>query len=121
MSHFVLLVIGPNPATQLAPFERGGDGGLWKCDWCAPGGRWPGFLALKSGERVDRAIKRDLEPGSLRLTHAVLMDGVWYEWGPLWFGIAQGDKTRDEWAAEFKGLLDAVPDDALLSIYDCHV
>lgn len=53
-------------------------------------------------------------------TFAVVKDGKWYEKGKMgWWGITIGEK--DNWEEEFGKLIDSVPDDTLLSIYDCHI
>ena len=55
-------------------------------------------------------------------TFALLKDGKWYERGKMgWFAIVQDEKDRDQWKEEFKKLIDELPDDTLLSVYDCHI
>ena len=55
-------------------------------------------------------------------TFAVLMDGTWYEKGEMgWWGIVSNEQDRDEWLSQFGKLLDSLPDDTLLSVYDCHI
>jgi hypothetical protein len=53
-------------------------------------------------------------------THAVIIDGKWYERGSMgWWAIVSDEK--DNWDAEFSKLLDSATEDALLSVYDCHI
>lgn len=53
-------------------------------------------------------------------TFAVLMNGKWYEKGKMgWWACVSEEK--DDWGAEFKTLFDSLPDDALISVYDCHI
>lgn len=55
-------------------------------------------------------------------TFAVIKDGKWYERGEMgWWGIVTDEKDRDAWNDEFSKLLDGLPDDTLLSVYDCHI
>lgn len=55
-------------------------------------------------------------------TFAVILDGQWYERGEMgWWACVKDEKDADVWAAEFAKMLDTLPDDALLSVYDCHV
>ena len=55
-------------------------------------------------------------------TLAVLKDGEWYEKGEMgWFGCVSNEKAPDAWRNEFSTLLDSLPDDTLLSVYDCHI
>lgn len=53
-------------------------------------------------------------------TFAVLMDGEWYERGKMgWWGVVSNED--DEWTTRFEELLTDVPEDTLLSVYDCHI
>lgn len=53
-------------------------------------------------------------------TFAVVMNGKWYERGEMgWWGVVSDEK--DNWADEFNKLFDSIPDDTLLSVYDCHI
>lgn len=55
-------------------------------------------------------------------TFAVLKDGVWYEKGEMgWWGCVSDEKDPDEWIDQFNKLLADLPDDTLLSLYDCHI
>ena len=50
------------------------------------------------------------------------MDGQWYERGQMgWWGIVKNEKDADTWGKEFNLLIDSLPDDTLLSAYDCHI
>lgn len=61
-------------------------------------------------ERVDTVYR----------TFAVLKDGVWYEKGKMgWFGYAANED--EDWDQKFNELWDSIPDDAYVSLYDCHV
>lgn len=56
------------------------------------------------------------------VTFAVLKDGKWYERGEMgWWGIVSDEIEVDKWNDEFKKLIDELPDDTLLSLYDCHI
>ena len=53
-------------------------------------------------------------------TFAVLMDGKWYQRGGMgWWGCVSDE--NDSWDTDFKGLLDKIPDDACLTVVDCHI
>lgn len=53
---------------------------------------------------------------------AVLENGVWHEKGKMgWFGIALDEKEQSAWNAEFNRMFDALPDETLLTIVDCHI
>lgn len=53
---------------------------------------------------------------------AVIKDGEWYERGSMgWWGVVSGEKDKSDWNKQFAELLDNLPDDTLLSVYDCHI
>lgn len=53
-------------------------------------------------------------------TFAVIKDGQWYERGKMgWWACVSNE--NDNWEEEFSKLLDTVPDDTVLSVYDCHI
>lgn len=55
-------------------------------------------------------------------TFAFLHEGKWHQRGEMgWFGQASNEISEDEWNKEFNKFLDALPDDTLLSVYDCHI
>lgn len=56
------------------------------------------------------------------VTHAVIKDGKWYECGEMgWWGVVHNEKDSSTWAKEFSNLIDSLPDDTILSVYDCHI
>lgn len=55
-------------------------------------------------------------------TFALLKDGNWYERGKMgWWAVVNQEKDEDVWNSEFSKMIDELPDEVLLSIYDCHV
>ncbi len=51
---------------------------------------------------------------------AVVKDGKWYEKGSMgWWGMVSNENS--EWARQYAELIDSIPDDTLLSLYDCHI
>lgn len=107
-----------------------------KWDWYSLGGRWSGLIKLKEGATgiegrsgvfdnetgIDQALKGDIANLDEIQTFAVLKDGEWYENGKMgWWGMVSDEKEADKWEAEYKKLLDGLPDDTLISIYDCHI
>ena len=53
-------------------------------------------------------------------TFAVLMNGNWYEKGEMGWFACVSDENPD-WKNEFSKLLESIPDDALLTVVDCHI
>jgi hypothetical protein len=77
-------------------------------------------------EPDEYAVSRDAYTTRARLravsTFAVVKDGQWHEKGRMgWFACVSDEKDEDAWLAEFAALLDGLPDDTLLSVYDCHI
>ena len=55
-------------------------------------------------------------------TFAVVKDGKWYEKGDKgWFGVSINEMDQMEWDKKIAWLLSEIPDDTLISIYDCHI
>lgn len=55
-------------------------------------------------------------------TFAVLLDGEWYQKGEMgWFGVHSEDMKPEDWEAEFTKMFDAIPDDTMITVVDCHI
>lgn len=52
-------------------------------------------------------------------TYAVLLDGEWHEGG--WFGMDAEERDAETWEARQSALIDGLPDDAWLAVYDVHI
>lgn len=53
-------------------------------------------------------------------TFAVLVDGKWLEKGDMgWWACVSNE--NENWADDFIGILDRIPDDKLLTVVDCHI
>jgi hypothetical protein len=117
-----------------------------KWDWYQLGGRWAGSLKLKKDvtplqplnfswgwddnekrdaskkNLADVAYKKDIANLNELTTFALIKDGKWYEKGDMgWWGMVGNEKDEKEWDDEFKKLISDLPDDELISIYDCHI
>lgn len=56
------------------------------------------------------------------MTFALVKDGQWYEKGSVgWWGMVRDEKEEARWHSEFAALVDSLPDDTILSVYDCHI
>lgn len=55
-------------------------------------------------------------------TFAVIKDGKWYEKGEMgWWGMVSNEKDKNEWLNQYYELLESIPDDTMISVYDCHI
>lgn len=54
--------------------------------------------------------------------YAVVMDSQWYARGEMgWWGISSNECSRDEWCSKVWEMVNDLPDDTLISFYDCHI
>lgn len=91
-------------------------------DWDAAQAEAPAARWIKYGIEKDDTREEYIRNCGRFSTFAVLMDGKWYERGSMgWWGCVSGEKAREEWAAEYERLVYGLPDDTLLSVYDCHI
>lgn len=55
-------------------------------------------------------------------TFAVVKDGKWYERGKMgWWACVSDEKETEAWTEEFTKLIEGLPEDTMLSVYDCHI
>lgn len=54
---------------------------------------------------------------------AVVKDGEWYERSKMGWWAVTYDETMsyEDWCVHFHKLVDSLPDDTMLSLYDCHI
>jgi hypothetical protein len=72
------------------------------------------------GKDIEALVKK--ERAQVGLTHALLIDGVWYEAGEMgWWGAGSDQKEKVEWHEKFWELLNKVPDDTPVFLVDCHI
>lgn len=56
------------------------------------------------------------------VTYAVVKGGEWYQRGEMgWFGMAKDEIDEETWATEFEKLIDGLPPETLISVFDCHI
>jgi hypothetical protein len=56
------------------------------------------------------------------IPYAVIKDGEWFAKGDMgWWGMSDDHMTDEEWCAKVHELYDELPEDALLTLVDCHV
>ncbi len=69
----------------------------------------------------DEFVQRS-ENGAIS-TFAYLLDGEWHEQGRMgWFAtVSDRSMSQEDWGKHFREMIDALPDDTLISIYDCHI
>lgn len=105
-----------------------------KWDWYSLGGRWSGLIKLKNGATgitgkagvfdnetgIDQAKKGYIANFDDLVTFALLKDGKWFERGEMgWWGVVSDE--NNEWDNELKKLVKGLPEETLISIYDCHI
>ena len=92
-----------------------------KWDWYTLGGRWSGLLKTKDEQTTDVAIKSEIINFDEVVTFALLdSNGNWHERGDMgWWGMVSNED--DSWEQKLKELKDLIPDNEIVSIYDCHI
>lgn len=122
------------------PEEIGPDGEVYstynpksKWDWFVLGGRWSGLIQASIGNvgrpgvfqnavGIDQALKKDITNLNEIVTFAILKDGQWYERGEMgWWGVVHDEKDDKVWDEQVKKLTSELPEETLISIYDCHI
>lgn len=54
--------------------------------------------------------------------YAFVRDGQWTERGRMgWWGMSTDEVSAAQWLRMFNTMLDAIPDDTLLTVVDCHI
>lgn len=55
-------------------------------------------------------------------TYALVAEGAWKGRGRMgWFGMSSDEVPHDEWVDFWWRMVDGLPDDTLLSVYDLHI
>jgi hypothetical protein len=131
--HATVLVVGPDPDAQLAPFdthlmdesddpdvvEEGNPNGKW--DDYELGGRYAGGLYTRGGGRATQCLagELDLEALAADMVYAVLANGEWLEDG-IFDEATQMTKADPAYMGKAMALLAGLPADTQLSLYDYH-
>jgi hypothetical protein len=106
-----------------------------KRDYHTVGGRYDGWLVIKSGVDNVHIIKKGKKENTANIAlfkhidfaktavpFAILKGGQWHERGNMgWWGVVSNEKERLEWESEYRSLLADVSENALVSVYDCHI
>jgi len=72
--------------------------------------------------KVDRQEFINQAKAKVCVPYAVIKDDKWIAKGEMgWFGLSNEDMTQTEWNQQFQKLIDELPEDTLLSLYDCHI
>lgn len=73
-------------------------------------------MAETRGDYIEQARRSRI------VTFAVLYNGTWYERGEMgWWGMVHNEVEKNEWENQFYQLLESLPDNTLLSVFDCHI
>ena len=73
---------------------------------------------------LNQARVRYVETGVMNVVtpYAFVKDGKWVERGEMgWWGMSSNEKDKDAWAVEFYKMFNALPDDTLITMVDCHI
>ena len=79
------------------------------------------------GEMIDEVFILETKESYVKrhsgfVTFSVLKDGQWFERGEMgWWGAISNEKPDEIWDTEFNKLINELPEETLLSVYDCHI
>lgn len=90
------------------------------------------IIAKSDSDRKNICFMYDIEPETTEEEYlkdivafsafAVLKNGEWFERGKMGgWGMVKDEKENDVWQKEFDKLIKDLPENTLLSIYDCHI
>lgn len=107
------------------PKPRGPDFYAWAEANCAEGTTFA-KVARKAWELpkfgTAKTIDEWIDAAPYLTSWAVLKDGEWTEKGSMgWFGMASDEKDEAEWEAAVSAMLASLPDDAWITVVDCHI
>lgn len=72
------------------------------------------------GQDRDQYVKKRVE--SRGVPFAFIKDGQWHERGEMgWWAVVTNEMDKKTWVGEFWKMFNALPDDTLISMYDCHI
>lgn len=64
----------------------------------------------------------NLEVQAAGVPYATVMDGRWYQRGEMgWWGISTEEMDYLEWCEKFWALINGLPPDTQLALFDCHI
>ncbi len=58
---------------------------------------------------------------SATVLYAIVADGRWAAKGDGWFGMSTDRASQEDWNLKVNTMLDALPEDTLLTVVDCHI
>jgi hypothetical protein len=81
---------------------------------------WAGSIQERFAGGRDAYVKRQ---GDASLApFAILKNGEWFGQGQMgWWAIVSNEKDQDDWNAEVATMIEALSDDTLITIVDCHI
>lgn len=100
---------------------------LWQHPWMQAASRsssifgnpYEDFRIGADGPRENYVEARVAAVGA---TYAIVLNGEWISRGDMgWFGLSNDTVSEDDWYAKVREILDGLPDDALLTLVDCHI
>lgn len=80
-----------------------------------------GFLSSVSEFLLSREEYGTLAANSAIVPYAVVKGGEWFAKGEMgWWGCSDDKVSQEEWNKQVTEMVEALPEDTLLSIVDCH-
>lgn len=81
-----------------------------------------GFMSKVEDFTMSRARYVADAAANVLVFHSYLKDSVWTENGSMgWWGIVMDEGDAVQWQTKMKAAWDAIPDDTMISVVDCHI
>lgn len=79
-------------------------------------GRSADDFLISQEDYIENARNSALSP------YALIKDGQWFQKGKMgWVGMSSNEMTQAEWDQQVSVLMDSLPDDTMISLFDCHI
>lgn len=87
-----------------------------------PDHKYHGYLDSWDKYLIDRATYARRGGLNGLCSYAYVLDRQWHQRGKMgWFGMSSGEMDIDDWQTHFAEMFDKLPDDALITMIDCHI
>ena len=130
--HGMCLVVGEKPELLLEKYADWATDQGGKFDWFEIGGRFKGYLKLKSprpvgalkrlfGGRpiteVNQATKQEIDQAAIKANTptAIIFEGEWLE-----CPLTSEQSALEDWSRTFQTVFERIPSDVLLTVVDFH-
>lgn len=94
-----------------------------KWDWYVEGGRWGKPLKSTDGTNSTQLKKYEISNLEELVPYSLLTEeGEWLSRGEMgWWGVSIDDVGDETWEEKYLSIIRDLPDDTLITVFDCHI